>query len=77
MTIYRSGVQPADRGPHAARRLISSARQFWLNLLEIGVKIQVKDKTRLDIWQYQHKSSSLNLFLNVSQPTSNRKCNVM
>ena len=34
-----------------------AARQCWLNSLEIitRVKNQVKDKTWLDIWQYQHK----------------------
>ena len=54
------------RGPHAARRLISCGPpvlakknlEFRNNIM---CKKQVKDKTLLDILQYQHKSNSLNL----------------
>jgi len=57
--LYGSAVQPATRGPHAARRMISCGPPVLAKFVRNLCKN--KDKTWLDIWQYQHKSSSLNL----------------
>jgi len=79
-SLYSSAVQPAARGPHAARRLISCGPPLLAKIVRNNIMFK-KSCKRQNLPRHLTISTQIKLFkfikIYYTQPTSKRKCNVM